>query len=74
MQLKSIIKCPECGFEKEETMPTDSCQILYECSKCATILTPKEGDCCVFCSYGSIPCPPKQSEAGKNIGGYEDES
>jgi len=23
MQLESVIKCPECGFEKEETMPSD---------------------------------------------------
>nr|WP_283817643.1 GDCCVxC domain-containing (seleno)protein [Bradyrhizobium diazoefficiens] len=23
---------------------------------------PKSGDCCVFCSYGTVPCPPKQSE------------
>lgn len=74
MQLKSTIKCPECGFEREETMPTDSCQILYKCPNCKTILTPKEGDCCVFCSYGSIPCPPKQLKTDKNIGGYEDES
>ena len=23
-------------------------------------LKPKAGDCCVFCSYGSVPCPPIQ--------------
>jgi hypothetical protein len=23
-------------------------------------LSPKAGDCCVFCSYGSVPCPPVQ--------------
>jgi len=34
MKTTSKIKCPECGFEKEETMPTDSCQFLYECSNC----------------------------------------
>ncbi|WP_460691977.1 GDCCVxC domain-containing (seleno)protein [Neomicrococcus lactis] len=22
------------------------------------------GDCCVFCSYGTVPCPPKQQERG----------
>ena len=21
----------------------------------------KEGDCCIFCSYGTVKCPPKQS-------------
>ena len=54
---KSTIKCPECGFEKEETMPTDACQFFYECSKCGKRLKPKGGDCCVFCSYGTVPCP-----------------
>ncbi|TET95233.1 MAG: hypothetical protein E3J28_01025 [Desulfobacteraceae bacterium] len=60
VKLKSTIKCPKCGFEKEETMPTNSCQIFYKCTKCETMLTPKQGDCCVFCSYGSVKCPPKQ--------------
>ena len=57
---KSAIKCPQCGFEKEETMPIDSCQFFYQCSHCGTRLKPKEGDCCVFCSYGTVKCPPKQ--------------
>ena len=64
IQLNSIITCPECGFSKEETMPTDSCLVFYECSKCGKILKPKKGDCCVFCSYGSVKCPPIQ-ESGK---------
>lgn len=33
-KLKSIITCPKCGFKKEETMPTDQCQVLYKCSNC----------------------------------------
>ncbi len=59
---KSKIKCPYCGFEKEEEMPTDACVHFYECSSCGKILKPKEGKCCVFCSYGSVKCPPKQLE------------
>lgn len=58
--LKSVITCPECRQEKEETMPTDACQWFYECSYCKTLLRPKAGDCCVFCSYGLVPCPPIQ--------------
>ncbi|MDD2796322.1 MAG: GDCCVxC domain-containing (seleno)protein [Acidocella sp.] len=32
------------------------------------MLRPKPGDCCVLCSYGSVPCPPIQLErqAGGN--------
>jgi hypothetical protein len=43
-------------------MPTNACQFFYECTGCAVRLRPKEGDCCVFCSYGSVPCPPIQAE------------
>lgn len=60
--LISVIQCPKCGFKKEETMPTDSCQFFYQCHQCGVRLKPKEGDCCVFCSYGSIKCPSKQEE------------
>ena len=57
----SLITCPSCGFQKMEKMPTESCQFFYECENCKTILKPHKGDCCVFCSYGSIPCPPIQN-------------
>lgn len=30
------------------------------CPYCHTLLTPLEGDCCVFCSYGTVLCPPIQ--------------
>ena len=54
---KSVITCPACSHEKKETMPVDSCQYLYECVNCKAVLKPKQGDCCVFCSYGSVKCP-----------------
>ncbi len=60
--LESEITCPKCDHKKTESMPVDSCQIYYKCKNCGTIMHPKEGDCCVFCSYGSIPCPPVQQE------------
>ncbi len=58
--LRSIIKCPECGHSKEEIMPTNACIFFYECENCKTRLKPKQGDCCVFCSYGTMKCPPMQ--------------
>ncbi|MFA6946805.1 MAG: GDCCVxC domain-containing (seleno)protein [Pedobacter sp.] len=60
VQLYSTITCPVCGFEKQETMPTDSCQFFYECTKCKALIKPLPADCCVYCSYGSVPCPPIQ--------------
>ncbi|PJZ70235.1 hypothetical protein CH373_12550 [Leptospira perolatii] len=56
----SILTCPKCNFQKEEIMPLDACQYFYKCEHCGSLLKPKPGDCCVFCSYGSVPCPPKQ--------------
>ena len=64
MTRTSVLTCPACGAEAEETMPEDACQFFYECTSCGTLLKPKQGDCCVFCSYGSVPCPPVQAEGG----------
>lgn len=58
--LESTLACPTCGFRKTETMPTNACQFFYECPQCKTLLRPKAGDCCVFCSYGTVKCPPVQ--------------
>jgi hypothetical protein len=58
----SVITCPQCGHTKQETMPTDACQFFYECDRCHVVIRPKEGDCCVYCSYGSVPCPPIQAD------------
>jgi hypothetical protein len=61
---QSTITCPNCGFAKVETMPTDACQWFYECGGCHALLRPKAGHCCVYCSFGSVQCPPMQ-EAGR---------
>lgn len=60
VELQSTITCPHCGFQKIETMPTNACQFFYTCEQCKTRLKPKEGDYCVYCSYGSVKCPPIQ--------------
>jgi hypothetical protein len=59
--LVSTITCPRCGGRTAETMPTDACQFFYECRSCKTLLRPNPGDCCVFCSFGDLPCPPIQA-------------
>lgn len=56
----SVLTCPECGHIKSEEMPLNACIIVYDCEGCGTSLRPKWGDCCVFCSYGTVPCPPVQ--------------
>ena len=69
VQLESMIICPACGHTQWETMAEDWCQIAYACPNCDKMLRPTPGDCCVFCSYGSVPCPPIQRErAGASAG------
>jgi len=60
--LDSEITCPHCGFSKVERMPTSNCQILYTCENCKKNLTPNKGDCCVYCTHATVPCPPIQED------------
>ncbi|MFH0302769.1 GDCCVxC domain-containing (seleno)protein [Bradyrhizobium sp. 31Argb] len=62
--LQSIITCPHCGYREMEIMPLDACRFFYDCKACGAHLKPKPGDCCVFCSYGTVPCPPVQASRG----------
>ena len=60
VQTRSTITCPVCRAVAEEEMPLDACMYFYECRGCRTVLKPKLGDCCVFCSFGTVKCPPVQ--------------
>ena len=69
IQRLSVLRCPACGHRDELAMPTDACVFFHECVGCHELLRPKAGDCCVFCSYGSVPCPPMQAGGGGCCGG-----
>jgi hypothetical protein len=64
VHVRSRLTCPHCGFQREETMPTDACVYFYDCPGCGRVLRPKPGDCCVFCSHGTVKCPPMQAGGG----------
>lgn len=61
LALEATITCPHCGHRHTETMPTDACQYFYDCRGCGRTIKPRPGDCCVFCSYADVPCPPRQA-------------
>jgi hypothetical protein len=63
--LRSTLTCPHCAARETLTMPTDACLFFYACTGCGRLLRPKPGDCCVFCSFGDVPCPPKQEAADR---------
>ena len=65
MELQSTLTCHNCGQASTETMPTDACQFFYDCKHCDAVLRPLKGDCCVFCSFADVPCPPIQ-QAGQD--------
>ncbi|MPY71067.1 MAG: hypothetical protein GEU92_13380 [Alphaproteobacteria bacterium] len=61
MNRRSTLTCPGCGHAESEVMPDEACQYFYDCKGCGAVLKPLPGDCCVFCSFGSLPCPPVQA-------------
>jgi hypothetical protein len=71
---KTTVTCPSCGFRKEETMAESESVHFYTCTHCGKVLKPIFGDCCVFCSYGTVMCPSEQkralSEASDSIRRY----
>lgn len=54
---RADLTCPSCGTVSDEVMPTNACQFFWTCPHCHVRHRPEEGDCCVFCSYGTRPCP-----------------
>lgn len=58
--LNSVLTCPACGAKSDQAMPVDACIYRHECVSCGAMLRPLPGHCCVFCSFGSVPCPPVQ--------------
>ena len=60
----SEITCPLCDHKATEQMPLNACQYYYDCKGCGELLKAKPGDCCVFCSYGTMQCPPMQTGNG----------
>lgn len=61
---ESTITCPRCGCRSKGSMPTNACQYFYDCKGCGAVLRPEPGDCCVYCSYGDVKCPPMQVKGG----------
>lgn len=59
---ESDVTCPECGNTTSVSMPEDACVYFWECPECGSIVKPRNDDCCVCCSYGTVPCPPVQKQ------------
>ena len=62
--LESVVTCPTCEADSSERMPEDASQFFWECPVCEAVARPKPGDFCVYCTYGTVPCPPIQEGGG----------
>jgi hypothetical protein len=62
--MQSVVTCPRCGVRIQREMPTDACIVVFECDSCRVVLRPKSGDCCIFCSFANVQCPPVQPRQG----------
>ncbi|WP_371133417.1 GDCCVxC domain-containing (seleno)protein [Methylotenera sp.] len=60
MILESTLTCPSCGYVATEKMTLDSLLWFYKCKSCHSMIKPKCGNCCVFCSFGTVKCPSMQ--------------
>ncbi|MGB1206900.1 MAG: GDCCVxC domain-containing (seleno)protein [Chitinophagales bacterium] len=60
LKMQSILTCPKCQHQTTEVMQENACKVFHKCDACNNMVKPKEKECCVFCSYGSVKCPSKQ--------------
>ena len=40
--IKTVLSCPECDSQNEETLPEDSCHFYYEYTDCHAIQKPRQ--------------------------------
>jgi hypothetical protein len=52
----SIVTCPECGHAEPLPWDVGTVRLIYRCAACGVLSRPKQGDCCVLCSYGDRSC------------------
>jgi hypothetical protein len=60
----STLRCPNCGKRSADQMPDNASVHFYRCTRCNGVVKPKPGLCCVYCSYGDVPCPWRQLGKG----------
>ncbi len=62
MILESILTCPNCSHQKQEKLLENTFPTRFRCGNCQEMAEVKLGDCCIYCSFGDIPCLQSQIE------------
>jgi hypothetical protein len=52
----SMVTCPECGHTEALPSAVGAARLIHRCAACGVLSRPKQGDCCVLCSYGDRAC------------------
>jgi hypothetical protein len=69
IEIFSTLTCPACGYQAEFQMPLHARKKFFQCANCHSHFESNKDKCCIFCSYGSVPCPNAQM---KKILGIQD--
>jgi len=59
--LYSQLVCPACGARQLAHMTIATPEESFACSTCGACFVPGPYDCCVFCCFGTVPCPVAQA-------------
>jgi hypothetical protein len=54
--ITTVICCPVCKFKSELRMIPNESKVFHFCEECGAKLKPRPGDCCVYKSFGTVPC------------------
>lgn len=60
IQRSSTLRCPHCKANMHERMPTGHAVMVFHCLWCNRSVHCGPADHCVFCAFGSYPCPERQ--------------
>ena len=61
--LETVMTCPSCHAKEKQTMWPHFIESVFVCNKCNKPHLQIPDRCCIYCSYGSIECPPIQEVA-----------
>ena len=60
IKTRSVLTLSFLRASSEEKCLQDACVYFYECRGCKRLLKPNKGDCCVFCSFGTVNARPSR--------------
>lgn len=57
---ESTLVCPRCNHGERMMMAENSSLVVHVCQSCGLEMHRLPGNCCLFCTWGTVPCPTAQ--------------